>query len=105
PLHFLPAPLAAVYRSPIPTQDRPLAGPAAQHAEEALDVRVRADVAVAVEVGGAAACAAVPAQTCEERLDVRVGADIPVSVEVGGPARRAGPARDVVRRHAALPRG
>src|SRR6185369_17386303 len=62
-----------------------------QHSEERLDVGVGADIAVAVEVGGAAGWAAVAGEGGEEGLDVGVGAHIAVAVEV----RSAGVPEDV----------
>ncbi len=58
--------------------------PAPQDPEEGLNVLVGADVAVGVEVGGAAGWAAVAAEAREEGLDVSVGAGVAVVVEVGG---------------------
>ena len=58
----------------------------AEHSEERFDIRVGADVAVAVEVGGAAGGAAVAREAGEEGIDVGVGAEIAVAVEVGGAA-------------------
>ena len=49
------------------------ARPAAQHAEERLDIRIGAGIAVAVEVGAAARGAAVAGKAGEEGLDVGVG--------------------------------
>src|SRR5262245_60982768 len=57
------------------------AGASRQHAEEALDIRVRACIPVAVEVRAGARGAAVPGQAREEGLDVRVRAAVAVVVE------------------------
>src|SRR5262245_34860282 len=71
------------------------ARPAAQDAEEGLDVGVGAEVAVPVEVGGAVAgrSRAVACNAGEEGLDVGVGADVAVAVEVGRAAGAADPER------------
>ncbi len=56
----------------------------AQHPEEALDIRIRAHVAVAIEVRAPARGTARPGQAREERLDIRIRAQVPVPVEVRG---------------------
>src|SRR5262245_32236694 len=95
-----------------PRLDTCLAAAPGQHAEERLDIRVRADVAVTVEVGRAARRATVPGETREEGFDVRIRADVPVPVEVrgvdgehrgvrgGAPARVGDEAPDLVAVHA-----
>src|SRR5947208_2319185 len=61
-----------------------------QDSEEALDIGVGADVAVAVEVGrgGARWRGAASREAGEEALNIGVGADVAVAVKVGAAARR-----------------
>src|SRR5436853_168397 len=66
-----------------PLKGRELAGAAGKDAEEALDVGVGADVAVAVEVGGAAGWAAAATEAGEEVFDGAGGAGVLVADDAG----------------------